>query len=363
MKALRFLFPMIMFLMVGTIAFAQFDDVYFNPKKDVLPGSYTSSSNSKATDSDYGYSYNSGNTGAINGGYEGNNTINSDEYDDQSYEYYEDYTSRINRFHRYNVSGFGYYDPCYTGGFGYNSWSFRPSVTFMYDPFFNYNRYYNNSFWGSPYYGWYNDPFFDYGYTYYGYGYGYGYPYYGYGYPYYGYSPYYGGYNGWYGNGWYGDSDKKKVSRVYGARYGGAVVGGSDGYRDRSKMTNGTINPNDSRSRLNNGSKPELEVRNTNTNRGRVDGSSSRPDRSNKTNNPDRGTRINTERPRSTPQRETRPTRESMPSRTYEAPTRSRSTETYSPSRSGNSSGSYNSNSNSSGTERGTSGSSSRSRG
>ncbi len=144
MKALRFLFPMIMFLMFGTIAFAQFDDVYFNPKKDVLPGSYTSSSNSKATDSDYGYSYNSGNTGAINGGYEGNNTINSDEYDDQSYEYYEDYTSRINRFHRYNVSGFGYYDPCYTGGFGYNSWSFRPSVTFMYDPFFNYNRYFKN---------------------------------------------------------------------------------------------------------------------------------------------------------------------------------------------------------------------------
>ena len=99
-----------------------------------------------------------------------------------------DYTSRINRFHR-----FGFYDP-----FMWDSWNYDP---FYYDPW-AYNYYGAGTFgigfgsygWGLGFgfnYGW-NSPY----YSYYG-----GYPYYG-GYSYYGRYPYYGGYNNW-GNQYY----------------------------------------------------------------------------------------------------------------------------------------------------------------
>jgi len=98
-----------------------------------------------------------------------------------------DYTSRINRFHR-----FGFYDP-----FMWDSWNYDP---FYYDPW-AYNYYWPGSFgigfgsygWGMGFgfnYGW-NSPY----YSYYG-----GYPYYG-GYNYWGYNP------GRYNHDYYGNRD------------------------------------------------------------------------------------------------------------------------------------------------------------
>ena len=175
MRVLRFLLPVM--LLTGLTAtsslYAQFDDVYYDPAKDNLSDTYARVEK---------YDNNSTNT-TSSGGYEGNNYVNNsydNGYDDESYDYqdgydsgYEDgyYTSRINKFHRYNGGFNNYYD-----NFGYNNgWMFRPSMTFGYDPFFNYNRYYNNSFWGfgSPYDSYYGG-YGNYGYGGYGNNYGYG---------------------------------------------------------------------------------------------------------------------------------------------------------------------------------------------
>lgn len=339
MKALRFLVSAVMFVITFSSAvYAQFDDVYFDPKKDVLPESYAKADKySGKTDYQRDEDY------AVSGGYEGNKTINSgSNYDDNGYSYddgyddgYQDgyYTSRINRFHRYNNSGFGYYDPWFYNGF-YDSWAFRPSVTFMYDPFFNYNRFYRNNFWWDPY--GYNSW---YGYPYGGYGYGFD-PYFN---SYYGYNGWYGG--GWYGNGWYGNGwwDNNATKRVYGARNGGAVVGSNSGYRDRSEIR--TTDPANSRTRQSTTPRTSIDERSTPSTRNRSDvktpqsGTTTRERVS-----PERQQRQTPERTRTTPQRETRPARESSP-RSYETPSRTRSerssSESFSsPSRSSSPSGS-----------------------
>lgn len=313
MKTLRFLIPSL--VMIGLVSsssmYAQFDDVYYDPKKDALPETYTRVDNYKENNSNNRYENSNSSNGTYNtsGGYEGNNTINSG-YDNESYEYqdgydegYEDgyYTSRINRFHRYNGGFGGMYDPWSFNSFGYNDWMFRPSVTFGYDPFFNYNRFYrSNSWWGyGPYgnsfgfggYGWGNP---------YGYG-GWGNPYGGWG----GYGdPYWG--NG-FNNGWYGGYPgygfgNNAPNRVYGARNGGAVVGSKSGYRDRGEIRSD-----------NNGSSRDRQG--SSTPRNTVEPRNTQPNSRDRS-TPSRTTTPRQERPqtqerqRSTPQRETSPRRE-----------------------------------------------------
>ncbi|MEZ4907691.1 MAG: hypothetical protein R2771_08670 [Saprospiraceae bacterium] len=170
-----------LFLFSTNIAWAQFDDLYYNPEND--------------TQGDGSISYNYS-----------DDDYYDDEYSyDDGYDYYDDYdytySNRIKRFHRSNY--YNYYDP------------------FFYDDYYSYNNYYSpynyyNPFYFSwvpsirmsfsfgnyyPYYNRYYYPYYSYNYYYPGYYSSWNYPYY--------YSGYYGGYgyNSYYNNNyWYGDS-------------------------------------------------------------------------------------------------------------------------------------------------------------
>ncbi|MEO5905517.1 MAG: hypothetical protein ABIQ11_02240, partial [Saprospiraceae bacterium] len=108
----RFLFTLAVACLIPS-AYAQFDDVYYDPDNVDLSGNY---------DSDY----------------PDDNYADEDEvtyYDDDEYEYYDDYdyyySSRIRRFHR-PYGGFDFYDPAYTS-FNY------------YDPYYVDSYYYPGS--------------------------------------------------------------------------------------------------------------------------------------------------------------------------------------------------------------------------
>lgn len=195
---------------------AQFDDLYYDPSRDI---------------DDSFYSYDRGNTIS---------------YDNRDVEFYEDYdygyySSRINRFHR--GGNFGFYSPVYTG-FMYDPfyYSFQPNM-FVINygaPFHRWNRWNRfNSFWFydswcNPYYsfympysgfGMYRSSLFIGG----GFGYGFG----GWGHPGF-YDPFfynpaflYGG--GWGGNAW-NDASTSSNNRYFGSRgNSGAVTAGPRG--------------------------------------------------------------------------------------------------------------------------------------
>ena len=81
MKVLNFFFPVMILigLFGSSSAYAQFDDVYFDPEKDKLPVTYAQVDNNKTTTKT---------TTTASGGYEGNSTIgrSDDGYDDESYD-------------------------------------------------------------------------------------------------------------------------------------------------------------------------------------------------------------------------------------------------------------------------------------
>ncbi|MCB0625884.1 MAG: hypothetical protein KDC43_18710, partial [Saprospiraceae bacterium] len=139
---------------MSTTAWAQYDDLYYDPNQD--SDYYNSTSNTYSND--YGNDYDS---------YSGNDY----DYDDDGYEYFDEYdyyySSRIRRFHR-PYYGFNYYDPVYVDMFYYDPF-FNPGMTVLiYDDYWSYrswsrwnrwNRWsygpgWNVSFgWGSPGFG------------------------------------------------------------------------------------------------------------------------------------------------------------------------------------------------------------------
>lgn len=202
--------------------FAQFDDVYYDPKKDGVDYNQRSVVKTVQTDN--------------------NNYSDDGYYDDDEYDYYDNeddytYTRRIQRFHRPNA-GFNYFDPFYNDVVFYDPfWSWN-SPSYMYNDWGWRRRfapyYYNrpnfwmgagyNSFtfisiggggWNDPYY----SPWNSYGYNNYGYN-NWGCNNYGWGNNYH--NGYYGGHNN------YMAYDNYKPKH-YGARRGGAVTASDNG--------------------------------------------------------------------------------------------------------------------------------------
>lgn len=128
-------------------AYAQFDDVYYDPDKINTGSSYDYDDDDYSDPSADGVTY----------------------YDNDEYEYYDDYdyyySSRIKRFHRY-YSGFDFYDPIYTSynyydPYDYDLYYYPGSTIYISfgNDYWNYRNWrrwqrwnrWNN--WGS-YYGW-----------------------------------------------------------------------------------------------------------------------------------------------------------------------------------------------------------------
>jgi hypothetical protein len=122
---------------------AQFDDLYYDPDRNVGQETYT---------------------------YSESNFNTSNQFDDQFYDFEDDYdfyySSRIRRFHNVR-SGFGFYDPYFVDMFYYDPFAFRPGVTIYIGNGWNrpwgWNRGWGwNAGWNNPWgwnrgWGW-NDP-------------------------------------------------------------------------------------------------------------------------------------------------------------------------------------------------------------
>ncbi len=117
-------------LVVGAFGVqAQWDDVYYDPDKDVI----VESTNRYSSRTD--------------------NTRSSRYYDDEQ-GYYNDYdfyyTSRIRRFHR-PMFGFGFFDPVYIDAMYYDPFM-RPGMTMLiYDDYYTRRAWARSSFWYSPF--------------------------------------------------------------------------------------------------------------------------------------------------------------------------------------------------------------------
>lgn len=157
------------FSLVFVSAFAQYDDIYFDPSQD-KPAQAVAVSYAGP---DQQYEEN------IEGYYD---TDYQEGYDD--YDYY--YTARIRRFHR-PMYGFNYFDPFYA-----DMWYYDPSMVMMspgvtlliHNNPWSYNRFRRMNYWN--YRSWMNSPSLfwnDYGYGAFGYGrnFGFGSPYAGFG--------------------------------------------------------------------------------------------------------------------------------------------------------------------------------------
>lgn len=157
------------FSLVFVSAFAQYDDIYFDPSQDkpaqAVASTYAESNQIYADDVDGYY-----------------DTDYQEGYDD--YDYY--YTARIRRFHR-PMYGFNYFDPFYA-----DMWYYDPSMVMMapgvtlliHNNPWSYNRFRRLNYWN--YRSWMNSPSLfwnDYGYGAIGYGrnFGFGSPYAGFG--------------------------------------------------------------------------------------------------------------------------------------------------------------------------------------
>lgn len=135
-------------LVVGTFGVqAQWDDVYYDPDKDVIVENTNRYSSSR------------------------DNTRSSRYYDDEL-GYYNDYdfhyTSRIRRFQR-PMFGFGFFDPIYIDAMYYDPFMMPGMSTMLiYDDFYTRRAWARNSFWNSPFnrfnrfatFGSFYDPFF-----------------------------------------------------------------------------------------------------------------------------------------------------------------------------------------------------------
>ncbi len=151
MKRYSFLVAVLMMWSVG--AFAQYDDLYYNPDNSV---SESTTVNSPSNDQNYA---------AMRGNQV--SSYESQNYDNDEYDYY--YTSRIRRFHR-PLYGFNYFDPYYTDLYYYDPFMPMGSYTAMiYDRPYSYSSwayaramrraaFFNPGF--RPYYGSFYDPFF-----------------------------------------------------------------------------------------------------------------------------------------------------------------------------------------------------------
>lgn len=153
------------FCLVFVSAFAQFDDIYFDPSQDQAAQSLVAS----YADQEQLYSED------VKGFYDSDYQEGYDDYD-----YY--YTARIRRFHR-PMSGFSYFDPFYA-----DMWYYDPSMVMMapgvtlliHNNPWSFNRFRRLNYWN--YRSWMTSPnlfWHDYGYGAYGYGrnFGFGSPY------------------------------------------------------------------------------------------------------------------------------------------------------------------------------------------
>lgn len=240
MKRYSFLVAVLMMWSVG--AFAQYDDLYYNPDNNVSESTTVTSPSS-----DQNYAAMRGNQLS---------SYESQNFDNDEYDYY--YTSRIRRFHR-PLYGFNYFDPYYTDLYYYdpfmpmgsytamiydrpysysswayarairraaffNPWLFRPAYGSFYDPFFNPGLAFGyNSFYGPTFGLGFNAGFGGFG--------GFN-PAFGFGGPAFGYGPGFGGFYGGgfgggalycppsYGSAGYVYNTPTSVSRVYSPRTG-----------------------------------------------------------------------------------------------------------------------------------------------
>ncbi len=128
-------------LIIALLAFgafsvnAQWDDVYYDPNKDIIVEDYNRSASAR---DDY----------------------RSNRYNDDEYAYYNDYdfyyTSRIRRFHR-PFYGFGFYDPVYIDALYYDPFMdpfmnpfMSPGMTMLiYDDFYSRRAWAGNRFWNN----------------------------------------------------------------------------------------------------------------------------------------------------------------------------------------------------------------------
>lgn len=222
---------------------AQYDDLYYNPN-DYSETTSTSSYVNSSQDLSFGDS----------------------QYDDQSYEHFDDYdfyySSRIRRFHR-PVRSLDFYDP-YFVDLAYYGYA-RPGVTIYvtsypyrargYHHYHHYDPFYN------PYYSWHRPyrPYRPFGYGSYSYGYGYGYSSWGG----YGYSPcpvFYSS-SHYYSNNYYNYNNNNSSSQPNdvssrGAHYGPrSTAGGTTGRTGRAVNSDEGVtapNPSEERTALGN---------------------------------------------------------------------------------------------------------------
>lgn len=132
MKFSRITALIIALLVVGVFsADAQWDDVYFDPDKDIIVEDYNNNRYSSSNDNYRQDRY--------------NDRYSSSYYND--YDFY--YTSRIRRFHR-PLYGFGYFDPFYIDTYYYDPF-LTPGVTMLiYDDFYSRRAMAYGGFWNDP---------------------------------------------------------------------------------------------------------------------------------------------------------------------------------------------------------------------
>lgn len=146
MKRLFAFLPALMVAMLTTTAFAQFDDLYYDPDKDA--GYFSTKVIQEADNNSSDPGYTGGNYGNDDDYYyDGDDYDENYGYNDDDYDYY--YSSRIRRFHR-PYTGFGFFDPCYVDVYNYDPF-FTPGVTILiYDDYSywrRWNRFQRWNYW------------------------------------------------------------------------------------------------------------------------------------------------------------------------------------------------------------------------